>query len=806
MKAAAVVGGAAAIGSFLKDSIGEAREAQKVGAQTNAVLKSTGRAAHVSAKQVGNLATAISNKVGIDDEAIQSGANLLLTFTNVRNEAGRGNKVFNQTIRTATDMSVALGTDAKSAAMQLGKALNDPTKGMTRLTRSGVTFTAEQVAQVKAMQASGNILGAQKLILHEVNREFGGSAAAAATAGDKFQVAFGNLKEQIGTALLPVLDRAANTMTTKVVPSVSKFITQMQDGTGAGGEFVDQLKQAVGVGRDIVAFFNGLPGPVKKYGLELLVAGVALNKVNNAARGLVSSLTPAEGAMTRTQKAAYGLGVGLRNAAGAGGMLLLADGAKKSYSALSALEVTAGAAATGFAVGGPLGAGVGALAGAFYGLYKAATDTKETFSSSLPTMKQYVGTLDGMSAATGRATRALVLERLEKAGTLKATQALNISDRDAVQAAMGNEAARRRVSAALAQAVAQGKNYQALKIANKLGAETTAINSSRVAQLQKNLALAGTRAEAERIQAKLDKLGRTNANPRITLGLGDTLSKLNAVQATIKELTGKQHVISIKQHVTGGLGPLLGAGPSGGRVAGADGLSASAQRMGEAISAGLGKGLKKNLAILKRREQQLTDQQQSLMERIGSVTVSSIQDTIDSLKSAMADLSSSISGNFKSDVFGGNLATLRAGLTADTTKAQSFASALQTAVGNGLTGDFYQSLAQSGNVALAQQVAALSSADLADLMGAFNARNAAANAIGDRVAQQFYGPKIDAQVVALQAAQASLASVDASLQNVQQQINAVEAAINKHAAKGKASATSGAATTKVKAKSKPRRG
>jgi acid phosphatase family membrane protein YuiD len=80
------------------------------------VLKSTGGAANVTAKQIGALATAISNKVGIDDEAIQSGANLLLTFKNVRNEAGKGNDIFNQSVGVITDMSAALGQDMKSRA------------------------------------------------------------------------------------------------------------------------------------------------------------------------------------------------------------------------------------------------------------------------------------------------------------------------------------------------------------------------------------------------------------------------------------------------------------------------------------------------------------------------------------------------------------------------------------------------------------------------------------------------------------------------------------------------------------------
>ena len=54
---------------FFTSSIGEARESQKVSAITANVIKTTGGAARVSAKQIGDLTTAISNKTGIDDEA-----------------------------------------------------------------------------------------------------------------------------------------------------------------------------------------------------------------------------------------------------------------------------------------------------------------------------------------------------------------------------------------------------------------------------------------------------------------------------------------------------------------------------------------------------------------------------------------------------------------------------------------------------------------------------------------------------------------------------------------------------------------
>lgn len=199
--------GAMAVGDFFKGAIGEAREGQKVAALTESVIKSTGGAAKVTADQVAQLSGAISNKTGIDDEAIQSGANLLLTFKNIKNEAGTGNDIFSQTTSIMTDMATAMGQEPKAAAIQLGKALNDPIKGVAALGRVGVTFTEQQKNQIKTLVASGKTMDAQKLILTELKSEFGGAAEAQATAGDKAAVAWGNFQEEVGTLLLPLLDK-----------------------------------------------------------------------------------------------------------------------------------------------------------------------------------------------------------------------------------------------------------------------------------------------------------------------------------------------------------------------------------------------------------------------------------------------------------------------------------------------------------------------------------------------------------------------------------------------------------------------
>ncbi len=205
--------GATALVAGIKAVTNEARDAAAVGRQTSAVLKSTGGVANVSAKQVSDLAQALSVKVGVDDDAIQSGQNLLLTFTGIRNQVGKGNDVFNQASAAVLDLTASMNhgqitaQGMKSATIQVGKALNDPIKGITALTRVGVTFSEQQKKQIKTLVESGDKLGAQKIILAELRKEFGGSAAASADAGKRFGVFIGNLKEQIGGVLLPILNK-----------------------------------------------------------------------------------------------------------------------------------------------------------------------------------------------------------------------------------------------------------------------------------------------------------------------------------------------------------------------------------------------------------------------------------------------------------------------------------------------------------------------------------------------------------------------------------------------------------------------
>lgn len=236
--------GVAAV-AFGKSAVEAAAESQKISKITEQLVKTTGGAAKISAEQVGELATALSNKTAIDDEAIQSASNLILTFKNVRNEAGKGNDIFNRATAAALDLSTVMGTDASGAAMQLAKALDNPLKGVTALQRSGVSFTAQQKEQIKTLVASGKTLEAQKIILKEVESQVGGAAAASATSAERAKIAFGNLQEQIGGYLLPVVEKVSNFLVTTFIPKLAELADKYGPAIGAAFTRMGEVMKVV---------------------------------------------------------------------------------------------------------------------------------------------------------------------------------------------------------------------------------------------------------------------------------------------------------------------------------------------------------------------------------------------------------------------------------------------------------------------------------------------------------------------------------------------------------------------------------
>lgn len=195
--AAGIVAAGAIVSAVAVVSINAARDQIAVDKQLEAVLKSTSNAVGLTADEIRDMASALSEVTNYGDDAIQQGQNMLLTFTKI------GKDVFPLATQTMLDMSAAMGTDLKNTAIQLGKALNDPIAGVSALRKVGVALTEEQEAMIKSFMAVGDIASAQKVVLNELAVEFGGVAQAVADPLTMIQNRLGDVAEAIGFVLMP---------------------------------------------------------------------------------------------------------------------------------------------------------------------------------------------------------------------------------------------------------------------------------------------------------------------------------------------------------------------------------------------------------------------------------------------------------------------------------------------------------------------------------------------------------------------------------------------------------------------------
>ncbi len=198
-------------------------------AQVEAGLKSTGATVGFTSKQLQQMAADLQTKTIFgDEEILKDATSQLLTFTNIAGDQ------FTRTQKVALDLATRLDGDLKSASIQLGKALNDPIANLTALSRSGIQFSEDQKAVIKSLTESGRLAEAQTVILDELEKQYGGSAEAAAKAGTgglkQLANSFGDLQEEFGKIIMeflpPVIDGLKNMLATfqNLSPEVKRFM------------------------------------------------------------------------------------------------------------------------------------------------------------------------------------------------------------------------------------------------------------------------------------------------------------------------------------------------------------------------------------------------------------------------------------------------------------------------------------------------------------------------------------------------------------------------------------------------------
>ncbi|WP_339862519.1 phage tail tape measure C-terminal domain-containing protein [Thalassospira alkalitolerans] len=194
---AGIAAGAAvgAITLALGQGLRELEMAEQSFLRLEGILKATGHASGLTSAQLAELADTMEMSTLATAEGVMDAASVLATFRSISGDT------FLRTIKAAQDLSSVFGQDLRSSAVQLGKALEDPVEGVTALKRVGVTFSASQRDMIASMVETGDVAGAQALILKTLEQQVGGAGEAEAGgltgAVHHLKSAWGNLLEEL---------------------------------------------------------------------------------------------------------------------------------------------------------------------------------------------------------------------------------------------------------------------------------------------------------------------------------------------------------------------------------------------------------------------------------------------------------------------------------------------------------------------------------------------------------------------------------------------------------------------------------
>jgi hypothetical protein len=174
----------------------------------------------------------------------------------------------------------------------LGKALQDPIKGISALARAGVSFTEDEKKKIRALAESNRLLEAQDVILQAIEGQVGGTAEANVSSFDKINLAVERVKDQVGNALLPVIER--------MVPYLEKFADMAEavgeafGKYGIAGAFEELKRQFAQAGFEqspIGQFFRNMYDTVRKvYNALVTLHDLAMTMSGGKAFNKISGL------------------------------------------------------------------------------------------------------------------------------------------------------------------------------------------------------------------------------------------------------------------------------------------------------------------------------------------------------------------------------------------------------------------------------------------------------------------------------------------------------------------------------------
>lgn len=235
---------AAAVGAFAikvgKDAVQAAIADQKSQALLANSLRNTVGATDAAIASVEDYISKLQLQVGVADDDLRPSLAKLSAITSDVASA-------QQLLGVALDISASSGADLGSATQAVTRALQGNFRSLQKL-----------VPSISTAAIKGKDFAA---ILAEIQKATSGAAATRAGTLEFrlniLRIRFGEILETLGYALLPVIEKFANTLQRDVLPQVEKWINlnkdKLADGLRTASELaIDLLKGAIAFGKWIV--------------------------------------------------------------------------------------------------------------------------------------------------------------------------------------------------------------------------------------------------------------------------------------------------------------------------------------------------------------------------------------------------------------------------------------------------------------------------------------------------------------------------------------------------------------------------
>lgn len=205
------------LADFGKSVIKQADQANKTLNILSNTIQATGASAWTTTQDLDKMAKVYAKTTDYTVTEIEQMQSVLLGFRDITDET------FGAATDAITDMATVMGMSLTSAAQTVGKALDDPIKGLDSLRRQGFAFTEEQKAELAQLVKNGEKLKAQKIILDELNTTYGGAAKAGQSTFSRLSHTFDVFKENLGNKLLPIVNKTMGAMSTALEDMTRKL-------------------------------------------------------------------------------------------------------------------------------------------------------------------------------------------------------------------------------------------------------------------------------------------------------------------------------------------------------------------------------------------------------------------------------------------------------------------------------------------------------------------------------------------------------------------------------------------------------